>query len=602
LSWASSEARRATNGEKAAGRPVVDRRDLLVLGAFVGLVVLLFRHAWASPAHRWVGDPGDPALVTWFLNWVPRAMLHGHNPLFTHHMNAPDGVNLMWNAATPLPAVLLAPVTLTLGPVVAFNVFSTLALAGSGWTCTLMLRRFVASRWAAVAGGLVYAFSPFMLGHARAGHPHMPFALVPPLMVIVLLDLLVRQRRSFVLSGVVLGLLGFAQLMISSEVLASSFLVAILGVVILMALHPSEVRSRAAHAARGIGVAAVVALGLSAVPLAFQFFGPQHVEGGSIWGPETFVNDALAFVVPAGHEQLSPRWAEDITARYTNACCPAELDGYVGVPLIALALTTAILLWRRGIVRLAALLTAVLALLSLGPHLHVNGRVTSIPMPFTLLSPIPLVHNMFPARLMVHAFLMVSVLVAVAIDAAGHATGRRRSVWLGAVVLALIPLVPRVDFPATDARVPPFFTSSDVRRIPKGSVVLVAPFARDSSTADPLLWQVAADLRYRMPDAYGLGPDRNGRYSFLPIPTTLSTVMEDIQQGRPAPPLTPGLRRAVAADLIHADVGSVVVGPMRYVDAMVAFLTDLLGARPHIVGGVALWLGVDPATLAAAAN
>jgi hypothetical protein len=584
-------------------RRFVDHGDLVVLGLFVGLTTLLFHRAWAAPAHRWVGDPGDPALVTWFLKWVPHALLHGENPLFTHHMNAPDGMNLMWNAATPLPALLLAPVTLTLGPVVAYNLLSTLALAGSGWCCTLMLRRFVASRAAAVAGGLLYAFSPFMLGHARAGHPHMPLALIPPLMVIVLADLLVHQRRSPVVTGAILGVLAFAQLMTSSELLASSFLVAALGLGLLMALHPREVGERVPHARRGLAVAAAVALGLSAAPLAFQFFGPQHVEGGDIWGPEIFVNDALAFAVPTRHEQLTQKWADDVTARYTNACCSAELDGYLGVPLIALAVVTTVVFWRRrDVVRVAALLAAIVMLLSLGPHLHVNGRVTSIPMPFKLLSPIPLVHNMFPARLMVHAFLMVAVLVAVALDAALRNSSRWRPVAVGGVVLALVPLVPRLQFPATDPVTPAFFTTSAVERIPKGSVVLIAPFARDSSTSDPLLWQVGADLRFRMPAAYGLGPNAEGRYAFLPIPTAVSTAMQEIQQGRPAPDLTPDLRRIIANDLARADVRTALVGPMPYRQTMVAFFTDLLGRPPQQVAGVELWLRVDPAAVARAAG
>ena len=43
---------------------------------------------------------------------VPRALAEGTNPLLTDRLNAPDGVNLMWNTAVPLVALAVAPVTL----------------------------------------------------------------------------------------------------------------------------------------------------------------------------------------------------------------------------------------------------------------------------------------------------------------------------------------------------------------------------------------------------------------------------------------------------------------------------------------------------------
>jgi hypothetical protein len=202
---------------------------------------------------------------------------------------------------------------------------------------------------------------------------------------------------------------------------------------------------------------------------------------------------------------------------------------------------------------------------------------------------------------MVHAFLMLAVLVAVALDAALRSHGRARLVGVAAVVLALIPLIPRFDFPSTPSTIPAFFTSDAVRRIPKGSVLLAAPFSRDTSTADSILWQTYADFRFKMPAAYGLGPDENGRYSFLPIPTALSTTMQDIQRGSPPPDLTEDLRLQIQNDMVRADVRSVLVGPMGNRTAMIAFFSQLLGRPPEPVGGVQLWLRVDPRGIRAAA-
>ena len=70
----------------------------------------------------------DNSQHAWFLRWLPYALATHRNPLFTTSMIEPGGVNLMWNTWIPLPALLLSPVTLLLGPVAAFNVAVTL-----GW-------------------------------------------------------------------------------------------------------------------------------------------------------------------------------------------------------------------------------------------------------------------------------------------------------------------------------------------------------------------------------------------------------------------------------------------------------------------------------------
>ena len=69
----------------------------------------------------------------------------------------------MWNTSITLPSLLVVPVTLTAGPMVAYNLLATLGPALSGWCAYLALSRYVQSRPAAFIGGALYAFSPFMV-------------------------------------------------------------------------------------------------------------------------------------------------------------------------------------------------------------------------------------------------------------------------------------------------------------------------------------------------------------------------------------------------------------------------------------------------------
>jgi hypothetical protein len=116
---------------------------------------------WRDPATRTVaGNPNDADQLAWFFRYDATAIVHGHLPaLVTTAMNAPQGVNAMWNTFMMLPGVLLAPVTLLLGPQVALTIFMTAGFAGSALALFAVLRRWGASVAAAALGGAVYGLS-----------------------------------------------------------------------------------------------------------------------------------------------------------------------------------------------------------------------------------------------------------------------------------------------------------------------------------------------------------------------------------------------------------------------------------------------------------
>ena len=57
------------------------------------------------------GNPDDVRLFEWYLVHGPWAVLHGHDPLLFTTMNAPAGVNGMWNTPLLVPALIISPVT-----------------------------------------------------------------------------------------------------------------------------------------------------------------------------------------------------------------------------------------------------------------------------------------------------------------------------------------------------------------------------------------------------------------------------------------------------------------------------------------------------------
>ena len=126
-------------------------------------------------------------------------------------------------------------------------------------------------------------------------------------------------------------------------------------------------------------------------------------------------------------------------------------------------------LWSHLIVRFAALLGVMLGLLSLGPTLHLAGRISHVPtfvlglafpalaaflparlMLYTFVAAwlalikAPVLANILPGRLMLYGYLMEGLLLAIFIDHYLTGTTRRRLLFGSlAVVVALVPLAIR---------------------------------------------------------------------------------------------------------------------------------------------------------------
>ncbi|MDX6370942.1 MAG: hypothetical protein QOG93_2444 [Gaiellaceae bacterium] len=558
----------------------------VALVAFLALAFAVFANTWASPTHHWIGGDPDPPLFIWHLRWLPFALADGHNPLHSNFLNYPDGFNLMWNTSVLFPALVLTPVTLLSGAVLSYNVLVTLSLALSAWCAYLVFRRYVQREAAAGIGGLLYGFSPFMFAQA-GGHPHMSLAVYPPLALLLLDEILVRQRRSPYLLGVLLGLATGLQLLTGEEIVALSFLVASIGVVLLGLLHRSGVRPRLPFAARAIGVAVTVALALDAYPLYVQLRGGERLTG-PVQPHNVFVLDLLQFVVPGYRQQFGSGPASSLFNRFSG---PTELGGYIGVPLLALILFVIVSRWSDPLVRLVALLLGAVVILSLGPRLHVAGHVLSVPLPWVIPQRLPLFESILPARLALLMFLLLGLLLALFVDRFPVRTGARKAVLAVALVVALAPLFPALPYPTAKDDTPRFF-SAGASTIPKDSVALISPFASPlGGTSRPMVWQAAAADRFLMPEGYIIRP--GARFDPLSVSSPLFKRMIAIQAGRPTAPLSRAEGRQIRCQLESLHVETIVVGPMlQGRDESIRFFRNVLRASPLASGGVQLWPNV----------
>lgn len=571
-----------------------------MLGAYLIGALVITGRLWVDPAGRLqAGDAGDVDLFAWFVQYAATAVSHGQLPaLFTTAMNAPIGVNLMWNTSFLLPGVLLSPVTLLWGPQVSLTVALTLGFAGSAASLFLVLRRWGASLGAAALGGAVYGFSPALVT-AGLGHYHLQFAVLPPLIVDGVARLITSSGRG-VRTGLWLGLLCAAQLFIGEELLVYTVVASLVLIVALALSRPREVPRRARGALPGLAVAVAAFLLVDGYALWTQFKGPL-AEHSKLRAPLT--GNLSWFVVPdvstAFHTRASAALAA-VTLRL-----PAEYMDYLGWPLILVLVIAAVVFWRDIRVRTAAVIWAVLELCAFGGgSLPIGGGVRwpGRLLPWHYVQGLPGLAQVLPWRFAILADGAAAALLVFALDralaAVPRAEGQQGRPWwpgwtrgaLGAVaVLAVLPLVPVPYHVTRVAQVPAGWqaTFSELR-LPSGTPVLIVPFP-SGGESQVLRWQASTRQPGAMIGGYFIGPGPTGQATFFfqanSQPSDVARYLNALARGGdPRGPSDAEIRAVVGS--WHAAAIVAVTGSRSPVARL---LTRLYGSPASHIGEVLSW-------------
>ena len=582
----------------------------LAVASYLVLAVVAYWPAWSTGVTTHLQLGGDQFASVWFLRWTPFALLHAHNPLCTTYINYPFGVNLVTNTSAPFLGVLGMPVTLLFGSIATFNMLSTLALAGSATAGYAFARRWTTWRPAAWVAGLLYGFSPYVMGHA-AGHLNLTFVVVPPLILLGVHEVVVRQQWGPRRAGVVLALLATAQFFVSSEILASTVVIGTVGVVATAIVGRRSVADHWRRAVEGTLWAGGVAGVLLAYPVWFAVKGPGSISGPIQLVPQVYRADLLGLIYPGAYVWLAPSGLTRTSSVFANS--PVENGSYLGITLVCAVVVSVVVLWRRSpAVRVAAIAGGVAWVLSLGAALVVRSApgayATGFPLPERIFTKLPLLSNTIPVRYSLYVSLFAGLVLALALDrlhqrladGAGPTwlrTSAGSALLPGLLTLVcLVPLIPSIplqDF--GDPGVPAFFSSPALQRIPPDSVTLLYPYP-SSPTPQGELWQAQAELRFKMPGGYFLVPQPPGRtiaYSpTLGYGTNTLTARTLVALATGSPPAeTPALRTALRGQLRGWHVQQLLAstsGVTRPAQS-VQFLTWLAGRPPTAEGGLLVW-------------
>lgn len=487
----------------------------------------------------------DPNIFIWMLRWWPYAIAHLIDPLRTTWLRAPGASALTWTSSVPALAVLAAPLTETMGPVISFNLLTVLAIPLAAWAAFVLCRRLTRRFWPSLAGGAVFGFSGYEIGHTPAGQIDLTYSLMLP--IIAYLVLLWWQEA---ISGSTLvalaGLAMAVQFYLFLETFGDMTASLAISLVVGFLLAGSAWRPRVAQ----LGLLLVAAYAVTLV----------------LAGPYLYVAlRKIPFTVVNG-----------------RGLDPATLEIYI--PLFAVAVGLAVLRWSS---RLTWFLLAMLAVTIVGAF----GKVLTVaghrygPLPWSGIWNLPVLHDAFPNRLMVFVYLDLAVMTAVflaGLDASRWRLWARSLLearWLlaGALAAALvlntaglkdnIGQTPRGEVPA-------FISSGEYRSVlSRGETVAVVSDVGDAG----MLWQAKSDFYFRLVGGF-LG-EQFASSSDLPAPIQ-KLAGHSLRN-------TSRLVRSFEAYVVSARVDAVLV---QAGDAprWAAFFADI-GLRGHLTGGVLVY-------------
>jgi hypothetical protein len=588
----------------------VRRREYLcVLGTCLVLSVAMWWHVWTgSPTATSLCGCGDPALFQWYLAQSAFALGHGSSLFHASTIYPPGGLNLLANTSVLPIGILLAPVTWGWGPVASLNVALTLAPVGTGVAAFWLLRRWISWWPAALAGALLFSFSPLVLANSVVAHLQVVWLALIPLIVGCLDELRTAGRRDPRRVGLVLGLLVVVQFFVSSEMLAITVIGGGLGIAVLglagMRTDPARPRRPGVAWRRlGVGLACggIVAGALLAYPAWYALAGPAALAS-PVWPHLGAAGATVAGLVVPSPTSPFPTVADSAYVGYSGALLPSA--AFVGGGLLAVVIG-GLACWRRdGRLWFWAVMAVVGTVLSLSTTLAWS--------PWHVLSRAPLLGNIAPERFSVITYLALGAFLAAAMEDArrwwlspADATRRRRlqaaAVGGGVAALGLLPIVvvvlPALPVTVTAVATPRWFLTAG-RRVPQGRVVLTVPTPSSDFDA-PLAWQAANKMQITLAGAGGPA----GQLDRVVTAAAGYRVLDGLSDPRDATTapdrsaqlaLRGALRRwGVQTVVIPAALGP--PGPATG-DASghsVAVVTAALGERPVFRAGAWVWPVVD---------
>ena len=584
----AAQVERLTDEPQLARRPfgrperTARSRYLLAIAIYLALALVLWAHVWftGNVSHAVTCNCGDTVEQVWWLEWLPWALTHGHNPFLTNAIWARlGGVNAMSNTSWFAPAFVLSPVTMLFGPVASYNVSNLLAPVLSGWAMFGLAGRFSTRTGSRIIAGALYAFSPYVLKNTMLGHINLTLTAYLPIAIILVVRLAEHRGRP-VRTGVLLGAATIVQFFTGFEVLALTVVTLLMLGVGVAILRPDVLMAAWRDLTTGVVVAASMSAIALAYPMWFYLEGPRHVAG-PYWRVTT--NHLWQLVDPGDNIYAGTGALRSVG--YLGARGPNTM--FLGIGIV-LFVAISVRFWRRRTSMIILAATAVACWL-----------LESVPA--KIWDALPVLESIALARFALPVSLCAALLMAASIDgwwdaardrcAAIGDQRRRRRATVGVVALVTLAFAPllvtySVPLEVTRPTVPMWFRV-EAKELPPSVAVVTIPFAYDIQS-HPMAWQAETGMSFNLVGGWAFVPGANHMNDEIVSP--LGGVVADIRTlSRHPLSITRPKQMAIRSAFLRWRPLVIVVVPQFANVCARAAVEDTLGITPTYSDGSWVW-------------
>jgi hypothetical protein len=554
----------------------------------LALAVIFTLPGSIHPRSVLLGYPGDNFQHAWFLWHFAKATVAGLNPFYTNLIFYPNQVNLAWSTTDPLAATLALPLSLTAGSFAAYNLSLILQLALGAFFARLLCLKICRNEAAALIGGIVFGFSPFLLAHAL-GHLSLVTAFPIPLYALALGRILDAENSSWK-DGMLLGL----ALLLTALAHYNYTVFCIMLTAIILAV---DLALDGANRLRKVWIplsAGALTFFVGFLPFLKMLIGtPADVPSPrSLGNVQKYSADVFGFLIPSWNHVLFGRFARDLDLKIFTAGFEGTV--YIG-PVILILLFVG--LWRGRTIQPRWALRATISgiifyLLSLGPRLRFFGRQSEFPGPALLLYKTRFSRFLSaPARLDVIVMLCVAILCALGCAYLLDRFSERwqRTVLISAIAAFLFADLLTVPFPSSSSFDEVLYPDSVTLMRPcelpssaQNGTVLTFPIQKWPYNIKAMAMQMADDGRYALMDGYvSYGSDAIwSQFYRFPILHSLVALQGTDSSAAALPAAGSGDQESAAAMVRELHLSAIVVFDSSQHGAAVRYLENVFGQQP----------------------
>jgi len=556
------------------------------------LALSLFFFARGLVGHfsdRYIGNGPDAGAHFWFIDWFAYALTHHVNVFLPRIVWAPTGVNLAGSTFVPLASFVAFPITHFWGPVVAYNLWTIACPVLAAWTAFVLCHRVSNACWPSLVGGYVFGFSPFLLGHLL-GQLVIAMVFFLPLIVVVTLARLDEsiRGRSFVIA---LSLLMIGQFLCCPEIVATLTLFGGVALVLVYWLFAAY-RIRLIRLLPQVAIVYLIVIAVVSRYLYYFFIDTIPRLPGDISG--VLCANTSNLLIPSPVNIFG-------SLRTAQALCGGfniyEAGAYLGPVAIIVVYAYARSRWHEARTRLLIALFLITIIASLGPFVFVAGG-RRVPMPWWLISRMPLFDKAMPSRVSVYGFLALAVIVTLWLEDRSRQP-KTAIIGAAAIILFFFPN-PSAAFWTRTIAVPPFFANGMYRKyIAPGNTVLILPYGVEGESD---IWQAMSGMYFQMaggyvsltpavPPEYGYYSAVEQFYNLAMIPDSNEAVKTFLAEKNVCAVIVADEGNRQWRTVTNGRLRSYILAPFSEEEKdVVHSMFATLGVEPIRVGGVALYL------------